>query len=279
MSITRTSLNFHFLLQNEHGCLPAAMSAHLPMVIKFYSGQSALKHPADPVVWDTGQADWIAFRNGTKLVDSLGESSDVDVVACQRLMSLPCNLVRYRSVERPLWHDDTRMWFSLRRRLLGPTRYGRRPLLSVRTTGGASSVGDLLIRRALPRQFHRSLCPNGGERGDGRPSPHGAARGRACPLNRRCGAPWALLNALGADQTGFMDGESEKFLWTQSFPMAEPMNEALGRIVEERRDDAETEYYEDLSDLTFVTVETSQRRYRGMVNRRIRHMRNRQRGG
>jgi hypothetical protein len=72
-----------------------------------------------------------------------------------------------------------------------------------------------------------------------------------------------------------MEAESEKCLWTQSFPMAESMKDALGRIVEESHDEAETEYYEDFSDPTFVAVESSQRRYRGMLNRRMRHMRNR----
>jgi hypothetical protein len=76
-----------------------------------------------------------------------------------------------------------------------------------------------------------------------------------------------------------MEAESEKYLWTQSFPMAEPMKDALGRIVEESHDEAETEYYEDCSDPTCVAIESSQRRYRGMVNRRMRHMRNRHLAG
>jgi hypothetical protein len=45
--------------------------------------------------------------------------------------------------------------------------------------------------------------------------------------------------------------------------------------VEESHDEAETEYYEDFSDPTFVAVESTQRRYRGMLNRRMRHMRTR----
>jgi hypothetical protein len=72
-----------------------------------------------------------------------------------------------------------------------------------------------------------------------------------------------------------MEVESEKYLWTQNFPRAEPMKDALGPIVEEDHDEAETEYYEGFSDPTFVAVESSQRRYRGMLNRRMRHMRNR----
>lgn len=84
-----------------------------------------------------------------------------------------------------------------------------------------------------------------------------------------------MWNALLDYQTGSMESESEKYLWTQSFPMAEPMKVALGRIVEESHDEAETEYYEDFADPTFVAVESSQRRYRAMLNRRMRHMRNR----
>ncbi|MGA2835049.1 MAG: hypothetical protein ABSF84_00485 [Acidimicrobiales bacterium] len=72
-----------------------------------------------------------------------------------------------------------------------------------------------------------------------------------------------------------MEAESEKHLWAQSFPMAEPMKDALGRLVEESHDDAETEYYDDFADPTFVAVESSQRRYRGMLNRRMRHLRSR----
>jgi hypothetical protein len=63
-----------------------------------------------------------------------------------------------------------------------------------------------------------------------------------------------LWNGLGGYQTGSMESESEKYLSTQSFPMAEPMKDALGRIVEESHDDAETEYCEDFSDPTFVAV-------------------------
>ena len=76
-----------------------------------------------------------------------------------------------------------------------------------------------------------------------------------------------------------MEAESEKYLWTQTFPMAEPMKESLGRIVEESHDDAESEYYEAFADPTFVAVESSQRRYRGMLNRRMRHIRHRHQAG
>lgn len=76
-------------------------------------------------------------------------------------------------------------------------------------------------------------------------------------------------------KTGGMEAESEKYLWTQKFPMSEPMKDALGRVLDESHDEAETEYYEDFSDPTFVAVEASQRRYRGMLNRRMRHLRNR----
>jgi len=72
-----------------------------------------------------------------------------------------------------------------------------------------------------------------------------------------------------------VEAESEKYLWTQASPWPKQMKGALGRIVEESHDEAETEYYEDFSDPTFVAVESSQRRYRGMLNRRMRHMRTR----
>jgi len=66
-------------------------------------------------------------------------------------------------------------------------------------------------------------------------------------------------------------GDSEKQLWIRSFPAGKPDKDTLARLVEEDGDQAETEYYEHASDPTNVALEGAQRRYRGMMRRRLRH--------
>ena len=70
-----------------------------------------------------------------------------------------------------------------------------------------------------------------------------------------------------------MGTDSEKQLWARSFPAGEPDRDTLARLVEQDSDEAETELYENASDPTHVAVETAQRRYRGMLRRRLRHLR------
>jgi hypothetical protein len=64
---------------------------------------------------------------------------------------------------------------------------------------------------------------------------------------------------------------TEKELWSRSFPVGAPDKEALGKIVEEDHDPAETDYYEAVADPTYVLIERTQRRFRGMLRRRLRH--------
>ena len=58
-----------------------------------------------------------------------------------------------------------------------------------------------------------------------------------------------------------------------SFPSGAPDHVALGRLVDEDHDEAETAYYEAAADPTHVAVETAQRQYRGMIRRRLRRRR------
>jgi hypothetical protein len=64
---------------------------------------------------------------------------------------------------------------------------------------------------------------------------------------------------------------SEKALWARSFPVGAPDKEALGRLVDEDHDPAETGYYEAAADPTYVLIERQRRRFRGMLRRRLRH--------
>jgi len=66
--------------------------------------------------------------------------------------------------------------------------------------------------------------------------------------------------------------ESAKTPWVLRFPEGEPSAVVLGRLVDEDHDEAETAYYEVASDPTYVSIETAQRRYRGMHRRRLRHL-------
>jgi hypothetical protein len=64
---------------------------------------------------------------------------------------------------------------------------------------------------------------------------------------------------------------TEKELWSRSFPVGAPDKEALGRLVDEEHDPAETEYYEAAADPTYVLIERQRRRFRAMLRRRLRH--------
>jgi len=63
---------------------------------------------------------------------------------------------------------------------------------------------------------------------------------------------------------------SEKLAWAQDFPRGAPMKGGIAALVDRDHDEAETEYYEAAADPTFVTTEREQRRYRGMLMRRLR---------
>jgi hypothetical protein len=63
---------------------------------------------------------------------------------------------------------------------------------------------------------------------------------------------------------------SPKALWVQTFPVGEPAKDTLRRLIEVDPDEAELGYYEAVADPVFVQVERDQRRYRGMLRRRLR---------
>ena len=66
--------------------------------------------------------------------------------------------------------------------------------------------------------------------------------------------------------------DPEKSSWVGRLPSGETNKKALGPLVDEDHDEAETEYYEHFSDPATLTVEQAQRRYRGMYRRRLRHL-------
>jgi hypothetical protein len=89
-------------------------------------------------------------------------------------------------------------------------------------------------------------------------------------------AHWDRSPSTLSASTGILDGvgtESEKKLWASSFPVGEPDKDTLARLIEEDSDEAETALYEHASDPTHVAVESAQRHYRGMLRRRLRHLR------
>jgi len=63
---------------------------------------------------------------------------------------------------------------------------------------------------------------------------------------------------------------SPKAVWAEQLPRGEPAKETLGRLIESDHDPAETEYYEAAADPTYVQIEAQQRRFRGMLRRRLR---------
>ena len=67
--------------------------------------------------------------------------------------------------------------------------------------------------------------------------------------------------------------ESEKQAWVGALPQGDPEHVTLGRLVDEDHDESETAYYEAAADPTTVAVESAQRRYRGMLRRRLRRVR------
>ena len=71
-----------------------------------------------------------------------------------------------------------------------------------------------------------------------------------------------------------MEPMSPKSEWAQDLPDGPPWRDDLARLVDADggRDSAENGYFEIVNDPQFVRVETEQRRFRGQLRRRLRHM-------
>ena len=81
-------------------------------------------------------------------------------------------------------------------------------------------------------------------------------------------------NARKVSQTGRVNPDSPKSHWAKPLPDGPPMREELARLVDsdEGRDDAENDYFESANDPQFVATETAQRRFKGQLRRRVRHL-------
>jgi hypothetical protein len=71
-----------------------------------------------------------------------------------------------------------------------------------------------------------------------------------------------------------MTSSSPKSEWADRLPAGPPIRKGLARLVESDggRDEAENGYFEAANDPTFVHRETEQRRFRGQLRRRLRHL-------
>ncbi len=71
-----------------------------------------------------------------------------------------------------------------------------------------------------------------------------------------------------------MEPITPKSEWAESLPSGPPMRADLARVVDADggRDEAENEYFEIANDPQFVQRETAQRRFRGQLRRRLRHL-------
>jgi hypothetical protein len=58
-----------------------------------------------------------------------------------------------------------------------------------------------------------------------------------------------------------------------SFPVGESDKDTLAQLEDEDGDQAETDYYEQAADPIRLAIESAQRRYRGMLRQRLRHLR------
>lgn len=76
-----------------------------------------------------------------------------------------------------------------------------------------------------------------------------------------------------------MAPESPKSEWAARLPAGPPLREGLARLVDADggRDDAENGYFEAANDPQFVQEEAEQRRFRGQLRRRLRHLESRSR--
>ena len=75
-------------------------------------------------------------------------------------------------------------------------------------------------------------------------------------------------------QTGLVDATSRKSDWADRLPDGPPLRDELARLVDSDggRDSAENGYFESANDPQFTGTETAQRRFRGQLRRRLRHL-------
>lgn len=75
-------------------------------------------------------------------------------------------------------------------------------------------------------------------------------------------------------QNGRVDSNSPKSGWADQLPGGAPLREDLAKVVDSDRgrDEAENDYFEAANDPQFVARETAQRRFKGQLRRRLRHL-------
>jgi len=75
-------------------------------------------------------------------------------------------------------------------------------------------------------------------------------------------------------QTGPMDPNSPKSGWADRLPSGPPLRDELARLVDSDggRDPAENGYFESANDPQYTGTETAQRRFKGQLRRRLRHL-------
>lgn len=82
-------------------------------------------------------------------------------------------------------------------------------------------------------------------------------------------------------QTGLVNSNSPKSGWAEEIPSGPPLRDELGRLVDSDggRDEAENDYFEAANDPQFTAIETAQRRFKGQLRRRLRHLESKARRG
>ncbi len=81
-------------------------------------------------------------------------------------------------------------------------------------------------------------------------------------------------NATRMSQTETVDPNSPKSGWADRLRSGPPNRGELARLVDSDggRDPAENGYFESANDPQFRGIETAQRRFRGQLRRRLRHL-------
>jgi hypothetical protein len=75
-------------------------------------------------------------------------------------------------------------------------------------------------------------------------------------------------------RTGLVDATSPKFGWADRLPDGPPLRDEMAMLVDSdgARDSAENGYFESANDPQLTGTETAQRRFRGQLRRRLRHL-------
>jgi hypothetical protein len=81
-------------------------------------------------------------------------------------------------------------------------------------------------------------------------------------------------DASRMSQNGPVDPNSPKSGWADRLPGGPPLRDELARLVDADagRDPAENGYFESANDPQFTSTETAQRKFKGQLRRRLRHL-------